>query len=237
MGLFDTLTFLEPGAPTPVPESPALDSEPEESDFLGELIGGPEPMEPGSPKDPHCTVCLEQGIVTLLPYRGRGRKPTKCDEHKGGKKAATADSGPVRKSSKSDPRLLTLIGDMEQGAGMIAGAMAPVAPVTSATVLLTAPEAIESLVSIAARYPKMLAGLETAMQVVPFFAVGKFMGGVVLAVGVDAGRVQPYGLAAEYLRVAEAAERVHWQPKQQYDGPETVEGFTVPTPPPAFSMG
>jgi hypothetical protein len=119
---------------------------------------------------------------------------------------------------------------------MVAGGMIPFAPVTGATIMLTSPSAIESLVGIAARYPRMLEGLEKAVQVMPWLEIGKFGAGVVVALAVDTGRALPVGLAAEYLGVAEAARQIGWQEEEAsmpVDMP--AEGFVV-TRPPSFHI-
>lgn len=225
--MFPTLEFLTPGQ---LRDSGTPDDPPN--------FDPPDDPPPSSGGELACEVC---GVP--LHYGGRGRKPKRCDDHKTRTRATGASGDGTRKRgpSRIDSRLAAIADDMLTGAGMVAGGVAPVAPVTAATILLTSPEAIESLLSIAARYPKMLDGMEQALQVIPFLGVAKFLGGVTLAISVDAGRTMPYGLAAEYLGVSKAAEEVGWQPRQPDLDGEFVEGFTAPNAgpvkPPAFSMG
>lgn len=169
-------------------------------------------------------------------YGGRGRKPKRCLDHRTRNRAtkATAPPAPVYTTEVPDDEITAVVGDLQRGLGMIAGGLIPFAPVTGATIMLTGPDAVNSLVSIAARYPKMLEGLKKASTAIPFLEIGKFGGAVVVAMMVDSGRALPEGLAAEYLGVAEAARQIGWQPMDEPEG-IPVEGFVAPRAP-SFSM-
>jgi hypothetical protein len=218
--------------------------------FLAGALGGdPDDTErnPDPPADEPIRTGVEhpcQECGEEVEYSGRGARSPFCKKHRRTRTRSTAARPePVAGSSAADralkARLDAIVGDLEEGAGALAGTIAPVAPVTSGTILLTAHEGIIGLVRIAADHPRMLDGLEAAAKGVPFLAVGKFVAGLFLAVAVDMGRLAPIGLAAEYLRVAEAAEKVGWQPPQStMDAQPPPDGgvdWTVP-PPPRFTF-
>jgi hypothetical protein len=194
----------------------------------------PQTVTPALSGGPTCEVCGRD-----VAYSGRGRKPRFCQDHR----TRTSDS--ARKTAKvsaedaeradMDKRLKKIVGDLQQGAGELAGTIAPVAPVTAHVVALQAPSAIDSLVSIAEKYPRMLDGLEKAASTVPFISVGKFVAALVLAISVDMGRVTPYGLAAEYLGVAKAAEAAGYQAPAEQQAEAAKNDRTMP-PPPRFTM-
>lgn len=200
-----------------VPKQP--DSGAEDTDGFAATDDSPGGMPSAGPA---CEVCGKE-----LPYSGRGRKPRFCQDHKTRTSATRGESSGSARSTAADKkhsaRVEAIVGDLQQGVGELAGTISPVAPVTAGTMLLTGPTAIDSLVRIAADHPRMLDGLEAVAKGVPFVAVGKFVAGIMLAVMVDMGRMAPTGLAAEYLQVAEAAERVGWAPPSA-----DVEGTIVP---------
>jgi hypothetical protein len=201
--------------------------------------------------------CAKCGRAFERTNRG-GRPPKYCPDHRqaGGhsresRQRAQATRTRAGASRPAPPglsaadralksRLDAIAGDLQEGVGQLAGTIMPVAPVTAGTLLLTGADGIDGLVRIAANYPRMLDGLEMAARAVPFMAVGKFIAGIALAVSVDIGTMAPVGLAAEYLGVAEAAQKVGWQPRKatmDATPPSTADGsdWTVP-PPPRFSF-
>jgi hypothetical protein len=185
-----------------------------------------------------CEECLEDGRTTVLAWSGRGRKPKKCDDHKrksrssGTSPRSTATSSPRR---RSDARLKAIEDDLLVGIGKLAGTVVTMAPVTAATMAMRAPDAVSALVSIASRYPRMLDGLEAAVQVVPFMEIGQFVAAVSFAFMVDLRIMQPYGIAAELLGVAEAAEKVGYQ-KPTEEVAVNYDYQPADVPPPAFQM-
>lgn len=194
-----------------------------------------DPLPGGAPT---CEVCGR-----AVEYSGRGRKPKFCFEHKPARGSKSA-SGPVTvRASKGDQaRLDAIAGDLQQGAGELAGVLFPIAPVSAGTLVMQAPSAASALVRIAANYPRMLDGLETAAKAVPFLELGKFVAAMVMAGMVDMGRIEPVGLAAEYLKVSEAAREVGWSPPAGNAPGETSvaapRGMFQPasTPPPSFKL-
>jgi len=220
-------------------------------------VGNPDGLESSlTPDDgpptggPQCKVCGRD--VPLTPT-GRVPKNPLCEDHKTRTKepAGAASAARNTRAKAHQTRIDAIIGDLQQGAGELAGTMAPVAPVTAGTILLTAPDGIVALVRIASDYPRMLDGLEAVAKGVPWISVGKFVAGIMLAVAVDMGRLAPVGIAAEYLRVAEAAERVGWRPPESTldgqfteaspGGMPTAGPHTAPgkgkVAPPRFTMG
>lgn len=208
----------------------------------------PDDNPPSTGKEASCEVC---GRAAELTPTGRIPKHPLCLDHKTRTKESPvqASAGRSNKAKAHQSRIDAIIGDLQQGAGELAGTMAPVAPVTAGTIMLTAPDGIDALVRIAADYPRMLDGLEAVARSVPWISVGKFVAGIMLAIAVDMGRLAPSGIAAEYLRVAEAAEKVGWRaPESTLDGqyteqPMTAAGGPHTNPgkgkvaPPRFTMG
>lgn len=233
LDLFSNLATVTEGF---VPSQPTTGPD----DFNPPVSGPPATDRPADLPSggPTCEVC---GVE--LPYSGKGRKPKFCMDHKTRTKSTAGSDGPAVSRStvagrQHQARLDAIVGDLQQGVGELAGTIVPVAPVTAATLVLQGPAATEALVRIAADHPRMLDGLEAAAKAVPFVAVGKFVAAIVLALAVDMGRMQPYGVAAEYLRVAEAAEQVGWQPpvEESPDGDTRSSNNYSNTPPPAFKL-
>lgn len=220
--LFSELTFPDTGfVPSGFLDHPE-DSPPDDA---------PPPAVDG--KTASCEVCGKD-----IPWSGRGRKPKFCLDHKTRTRAASAEGGGERlprgaaASNKHQARLDAVVGDLQEGLGQLAGTIAPVAPVTAVTIALQGPPATVALVRIASDYPRFLEGLEMAAKAVPFMAIGKFVAAMMLALAVDMGRVEPLGLAAEYLGVATAAEQAGWRPATD----EEVELVNRPRPAPAGSV-
>lgn len=201
-------------------------------------ITDPSPSSPGD--GPVCDVC-----GTPVNYSGRGRPPKYCDEHKtrtgGSGERATNNQGRERKrkSALNDPRLREIAEDLNKGAGQFVGMVAPVTPVTAATIVINAPGAIDAVVKLAADNPKMLEGLEFVARTMPWLECGKFAASLGYAVMVDMGQANPYGLAGEYLGVARAAAEVGWQPpkpKQPQQPGQPAQPNNAPSAPPPFTL-
>lgn len=150
-----------------------------------------------------------------VQYSGRGRVPKKCPDCRANRTRVSSD-GPAMprmpRMASMDKRKQRVVDNLMQINGMMAGSLALAAPVTGNTMALTAPPAIVSLVEIASKYPKMMEGLEKLTEVMPWIDIARFAGAVGYAMAVDAGRIEPYGLVAEYLGVAEAAKMAQWEP-------------------------
>jgi hypothetical protein len=186
----------------------------------------------GKPDWPVCEVCGKD-----LPWKGSGRKPKLCQDHKTRGRAVSGDA-PARPatSKKTADRLATISGDLQAGLGQLAGTIAPVAPVTAVTMAMQGPGAMDALVRIAADYPRFLDGLEAAAKAVPFLEIAKFFCAMVLSTLVDMRRLTPEGVAAEYLGVSTAAAEAGWQPEEARQVQASQADWTVP-PPPRFTMG
>lgn len=224
MSAFDNL--FQFGTATKLDDEQDPTSAPDFTDF----DGGPPPPSPGGGLS--CEVC---GVG--LVYKGRGRKPTRCDDHKtrtgSGSGAKQTRTGRA-KSNLNDPRLREIAGDLTFGAGQFVGIIAPVTPVTAVTMAGNAPGAIDALVKIAADNPKMLAGLEMVAKTMPWMECGKFAASIGYALMVDMGQANPYGIAGEYLGVAKAAESVGWKPpapKDQRKQSQTADPNGAAQPP------
>lgn len=203
------------------------------TDFTPGADGPDDTPPPDTGGGPTCEIC---GVE--IPWAGRGRKPKRCQDHKTrtNREPASNDSGPSPRRKASTVRLEKLVGDLEEGIGELAGTIIGVAPVTGVTVLLNGPPAIKAAVDIAADHPRMLKGLETVAQGVPFIAVGKFVAALFLAIGVDMGRADPHGMAGKYLRVSEAADKVGWEYPQEVDEQQPAHDTMPDVPPPRFKL-
>lgn len=214
------------------------DEDPWGGDDGGGAVDTPPPSTPSDGgKRAECEVCGRD--IPLTPT-GRIPRVKLCEDHRGQAPMRTkATTGTTRKSSTMDKRLQAVVDDLQKGAGELAGTLVPVAPVTAAQIVLTGPDAIDAIVRIASDHPKMLEGLEAAAKAVPFMTVGKFIAGLILAVSVDMGQWQPRGIVAEYLRVAEAADKVGWTPPQPKQ-PKPTNGTTPDgarvVAPPTFTL-
>lgn len=191
----------------------------------------PDDDMPPEPLGPTCDVC---GVE--IEWSGRGRKPKYCIDHR--RRTNTPREKVQPSTDDSDKaRLQAIADDLIQGAGELAGTLAPFAPVTAVTVGMQSPSAIAALIRIGEKYPRFLNGLEAVSKTVPMVTVARFMGAVLLAMLVDAQRLKPYGVAAEMLGVSAAAQEAG------YIDPDTQVGVvqqqqmkvdkTMP-PPPAF---
>lgn len=195
--------------------------------------GTPE-SSPDTEDGPRCSVC-----GAGIPYSGKGRKPTKCDEHKTRTNDKVGSSQTPRKTAvdaRTQARMDALTGDLLQGAAEFAGTVSLMMPVTGQYTMNQAPAGIPALVRAAAKHPRMLDGLEAVAKVSPWITVGQFLCGLIYALLVDLGQATPMGIAAEGLGVAQAAAEAGWEPPKQKT--PTVEGFVIPTAaeaPPAFN--
>lgn len=191
----------------------------------------------GGAGGPVCDVCGRD--IPLTPT-GRVPRVKLCQDHKS-RTSSTAGEGRTPRNQAATgakkARLDAIVGDLQQGIGEFAGTISAVAPVTAGTMLLTGPDAMEALVRIASDYPRMLDGLEKAAKAVPYVSVAKFVAAIMLAIMVDMDRMAPVGMAAEYLRVAEAAEKVHWRPRTEVpEGMPTAGPPTQRVAPPRFKL-
>jgi len=220
--LFAGLVLTPPSGFVPSNNGPSTDT-----------VEGPDDAPPRT--DPQCEICARD-----IPWSGRGRRPKRCDDHKtrtkdtaGGETARAPRVAAAEK--RHNDRLNAIVGDLHEGLGELAGTIVGIAPVTAATVALTGPDAVVSLVRVASDYPRFLDGLEKAAKAVPFLSIAKFIAALVLAVSVDMGRLAPVGLAAEYLKVADAAENAGWRPPEEIQKETAQQDWSVP-PPPRFKL-
>lgn len=215
--LFSSLGIVH-GAFVPVDDPRGLP--PETGDWpVDDGLDGPPPLSPtgGDPAPdpdagPTCEVCGK--AVPLTPSGRRPRKPL-CQDHK---TRGPATEGAPRESASGkahEARLARITGDLQQGVGELAATIVPIAPITSVTMVSQAPGAIDAMVRISAKYPRMLDALETISKGVPFVEIGKFVCAMVLAVMVDFGRANPYGIVGQRLGVAEAAREAGWTPSAE----------------------
>lgn len=116
-------------------------------------------------------VCQEPGCFTPLEYGGRGRKPTKCAEHKKGARSATPKrlSGRSTKSSGVDYRP-GIMGMLQLPAGVLAfaGMNKPELAADAATVTIYGPNIAEALNELAKERPEVAAVLDRVLSVGPY---------------------------------------------------------------------
>lgn len=93
--------------------------------------------------------------------------------------------------------------------------IAMISPTGGAITIHSGPEVTEALVKVAAKHPKMLAALKNVSQVSPMAELAQFAATLILAVGVDVGKVDPYsplprlmGITAIYEEMSQAMGNV-----------------------------
>ncbi len=230
------LDFLQPGDSDFTPDY----GEPVDAGMMHTAF-----TEPGDFVDDKTPMCEADECVMpdrRIEWGGRGRKPKMHKECRAASRrtGARAESGdiddrPVRVSRSQVTRVTD---SLHQGLGEMTGILVPFAPVTAVTIGLRSEKAVHALVEIGKQHPRFMAGLEAAAMAMPYIELGSFLGSVVYAMGVDAGRLNPDSIIGEKLGVAEAARQVGYHEtmlEERYE-PVTHDGQFSP-PPPRFSMG
>lgn len=141
-------------------------------------------------------ICKEPGCFTPLEYGGRGRKPTKCAEHKKGARTPSPRklSGRSAKSSGVDYRP-GIMGMLQLPAGVLAfaGMNKPELAADAATVTIYGPNIAEALNELAKERPEIAAVLDRVLSVGPYGMVIAAVMPMVLQILANHG-VLPSGL-------------------------------------------
>lgn len=120
-----------------------------------------------------------------LPKAGEAEKAEKEDRLK-------IDREPVKVSGTvSEKRIAKLQNDLQEQADMLAAVMSIKLPVTAVYTGTNSHKAIEALLNIARKRPKMLDALEKASDGFDAVEIGKFAVGMAVAFQVDLGRLNP----------------------------------------------
>lgn len=181
---------------------------------------------------PLCEVCGRE-----IEWAGRGRRPKKCLDHR------TRTRNPQRiviqpSSDEEDAKRIQFIHDeLLKGAGEFAGVIVHAAPVTSVTIAQQSPDAVAALIRIGEQYPPIMKGLEAVAKASPWMTIGKFTCAILLAISVDMGQMKPYGVAAEVLGVAAAAQAAGYRDPDEQAAVQQQQMMMVDRsmpPPPQF---
>lgn len=178
--------------------------------------------------DPQCVECGRE-----FEWAHRGRKPKRCPDCRATPTRTRGAKESGGSSSKSDDpeldaRIKRIRGDMLEGIGGFSGTAVLALPVTSQTLLLRGPMMVDSLLTIARHYPRMLDGVEKASQIMPAIGILSGSASLAYAASVDFGITNPHSGTGKMLGVSEAASRIGWQPKARTK-PQRLEGdFVIP---------
>lgn len=165
------------------------------------------------------------------PFDTRIKMPTKAEEEKASKEDKSRDRDPIKISgTAAEKRVLKLQAELQEQADILATVMAFKLPVTSVYTGVNSPKAIEALLNIAKKRPKMLDAMEKVSEGFDALAVGKFVIGLGVALQVDSGRLAPDSFPAVATGVtAVIAEHL------SEDGGETNPNVTT-MPEPAHAV-
>lgn len=107
------------------------------------------------------------------------------------------DRDPIKISgTASEKRILKIQAELQEQADTLAAVMSLRLPVTAVYTGENSPKAIEALLNIARKRPKMLDALEKASDGFDAMAIGKFAIGMAVALQVDTGRLDPNSFPA-----------------------------------------
>lgn len=177
-----------------------------------------------SPSGPECEVCGD-----IIPWAGRGRKPTKCKEHKSRTTPRDSDtpSTPRRTAAKAK-RLEDLEAGLLKELTLFGKGMSKAMPVAGVTTVKRAPETAHALTLIAADNPRVFAVLETATKVLPVLDIGETAAMIGVAIMIDAGRLSPDGILPNMLGVTEIYDMVYPDDGRGQSEPVQREGTLTP---------
>ena len=157
-------------------------------------------------------TCQVDGCGVPIPWGGRGRKPTKCADHKSRTSPIGRESSgspTVRRSAKFERRIEQLGDDLTREFAVFGKGMAKLLPTTGGVLLSRAEVSAKGLAAIASKNPKLLAALETSTKILPALDLGETVGMLGIAVMVDAGRIDPDGMLSSMLGVSEIYHYMH----------------------------
>lgn len=118
--------------------------------------------------------------------------PTSAEQEKAAKEDKRPERDPIKMTgTAAEKRILKLQEELQEQADTLSVIMAFKLPVTSVYTAENSPKAIEALLSIAKKRPKMLDAMEKVSEGFDALAVGKFLLGLGVALQVDSGRMAP----------------------------------------------
>lgn len=120
-----------------------------------------------------------------MPKPGEAEKASKDDK-------LVPEREPVKLTgSAAEKRIQKLTAELQDQTDMLAGIMSLRLPVTAVYTAENSPKAIEALMNIARKRPKMLDALEKASDSFDAISIGKFAIGMGVAFQIDTGRLAP----------------------------------------------
>lgn len=122
-----------------------------------------------------CMVCGKP-----LVYAGRGRKPTRCDEHKTSRSSGSSS----RSSGTKDERMRQ---ELSQTLGMIGLAVMAADAYDGLVIIDRTPQTVNALMEVAAHNPRVRKILEQMLEVSVWAALGTAVAGIVVPIGVHHG--------------------------------------------------
>lgn len=206
-----------------------MNDETDDDEFAGLVVRLTELDAPDSDIDPPVSsgpTCEECG--TEIPWSGRGRRPRRCIDHK----TRTAPKSSRRSSTRSTAKLNELTTAIEQGVAKLGGALAVPLPVTGVFTCGQATKVAPALARIAQAHPRILGAITTGVAAMDYAALAEFLAGFVMALSVDAGRMQPDALPARMIGITSIAEEIGLLKDTPQERPaERPSVFDVPAPP------
>lgn len=128
------------------------------------------------------------------------------DSPKRGPKAKQEKPARTPRGTASERQLAEIGEALEEKVAGVGALLSGIAPITSVYAVERSPRAIAALLSIAKRRPKVLAALSKAADGVDIMEIAQFIGGLVVAVQVDAGRLKGNELPAQAFGVTQIIE-------------------------------
>lgn len=155
-----------------------------------------------------------------MPKAGEAEKASKDDK-------LVIERDPVKLTgSQAEKRIQKVQADLQEQADMLAGIMSLRLPVTAVYTGERSPKAIEALLNIARKRPKMLEALEKASDSFDAISIGKFVIGFGVAFQIDTGRLAPDSFPAMATGVTE----VFVKNFTDSDGDENGNVMSMPEP-------
>lgn len=182
---------------TPDPEDIDWEALADDIESESAALPDPEPVKAMPAGSLYCDVC---GVP--IAWSGRGRKPRKCDEHKS--RTTTRSTAPrTRRVTKHVERLASIEERLAKQAFKTGAMLSRFVPYTGVYLSHNGEKASKALCAIAADKPEWLDALETVADFEAYFELAEFVGGLIIAAGVDTGRVHPESVPARLLGVTE----------------------------------
>lgn len=151
---------------------------------------------------------------------------TRVSTEKGsGKPAKEKTPKPAPARGTATERQVAEIGEaLEEKAGQLAAVMSGVLPVTAVYMGERSPQAIQALLSIAKKNPKILAGLRKAAVGIDVLELGQFLVGIAVAMQVDMGRLKGHEMIAQSMGVTAILDEYFSEgPGEEFNPAVTVQ--------------